>query len=577
MKYFIYIIKAGLQTLSERTEGQIRTNIRTNYTLEQNDKIIGFCEDPISEYKYIFNGESIENGKITMSKLLQVLSGVKSNTLLPDVEEKINETIESGNDLVEISEEQFYTIQNKILEQLNNILNHTATKNEVANIGNKIPNYVQTIYYGVPGSGKSYSIDSKLKELGITEDCKEEQVQRVVFHPEYSNSDFIGQILPSVEGSSVNYKFTPGPFTQILKKAYENKSKPYALIVEEINRGNAAAIFGEIFQLLDRFDPKESETLNGITYTFGWSSYCINNDNMNYYIRKDYNDSDAFISKEKFTANIGLRLPPNLSLFATMNTSDQNVFKLDNAFKRRWGLQLIKNSFDLTDDLEQKQCNSTIEGFNFTWGEFRHAVNKIIIGDPEENNNSFSDKQLGAWFVKNTNGVISSEIFANKVLEYLWDDVFTYEKTKLFNKNLNTLEEVIKNINEESYDSIFNESFTQKLNEARTEINTMISNVGKKSENSKLLTRIGKRISFNEIGLEKGTILKMHYSGKDYQCTIEDDKAVIMDHIRYETLTACTRKIMGLTDTQTPGKVSEVWICENNGKTLKEMQFGEKE
>ena len=105
----------------------------------------------------------------------------------------------------------------------------------------------------------------------------------------------------------------------------------------------------------------------------------------------------------------------------------------------------------------------------------------------------------------------------------------------------------------------------------------MISNIGKESKNPKLLTRVGKRISFTEIGLEKGTLLKMHYGDKDYQCTIEDDKAVMMDNIRYETLTACTRKIMGLSERQTPGKVSEVWICENNGKTLKEMQFGEKE
>lgn len=581
MRYFIYIIKAGLQALSERTEGQIKTSIRTSCTIETNDKIIGFCEKPIAEYRYLFNGESIESNKITMNKVLQVLTGVKSNTLLPDVEKKINEAIESSDDLVEISQEQYDTIKNKILEQLNNTLENTEIKKITSETSKDyFSDYEQIIFYGVPGCGKSYCIDSKLKELGITGEEKEEQTKRVVFHPEYTNSDFIGQILPKVEGEKVKYEFAPGPFTEILKKAYENKSKPYALIIEEINRGNAAAIFGELFQLLDRFEEKENETVSEYKYSCGWSSYCVNNDNINQFIRDKYDEKDAFIPLsifDKYKLNIGIRLPPNLSLFATMNTSDQNVYKLDNAFKRRWNLQLIPNEFDLTDEIQRNQCNSKIQGFNFTWGEFILAVNKIIIGDTDDDNNSFSDKQLGSWFVKNDNGLITSEVFANKVLEYLWDDVFTYEKTKLFNKSINSLADIIKKIEEESYDSIFSEGFIPKINDARNEINMKISYIGKKSDNTSAITRLGKRISFNEVGLQEGSVLKMHYGDKDYQCTVADDKAVIMDDIRYETLSACTRKIMQKDDKQSPGKVSEIWFSVSNGKTLKELQFGETE
>lgn len=353
--------------------------------------------------------------------------------------------------------------------------------------------YVQTIFYGVPGCGKSYCIDGKLKELGIID--KEEQTKRVVFHPEYTNSDFIGQILPKVEGENkIKYEFTPGPFTEILKKAYENKNTPYALIIEEINRGNASAIFGELFQLLDRFDLEdEPETMSEITYSTGWSAYCVNNDNINSYIRDKYNDTNAFIPKElfdKYKLNIGIRLPPNLSLFATMNTSDQNVFKLDNAFKRRWDLELIPNEFDFTcddEDAQKKQiiqCNALIDGFDFSWGAFRNAVNEIII-DPEngEDNTSFSDKQIGTWFVKaNEDGIISTKIFANKVLEYLWDDVFSDDPSIIFNSKYKSLAQLIRDINKDETDEIFKEEFLQKVGLEKVKLDELQKNTCMKTK-----------------------------------------------------------------------------------------------
>ena len=370
------------------------------------------------------------------------------------------------------------------LDNLDSIFNHTSKISEKfvkEPYNNPFPK--QIIFYGVPGCGKSYCIDVKLKQLGITD--KEEQTKRVVFHPEYTNSDFIGQILPRVEGEKIKYEFTPGPFTEILKKAYENKDVPFALIIEEINRGNAAAIFGELFQLLDRFEADdEPETVSEITYGCGWSSYCINNDNINAYIRDNYVESNAYISKEifeKYKLNIGIRLPPNLSLFATMNTSDQNVFKLDNAFKRRWDLELIPNEFDFTCDDEEaqkkqvNQCNALIDGFDFSWGAFRNAVNEVII-DPDngEDNTSFSDKQIGTWFVKaNEDGIISTKIFANKVLEYLWDDVFSYETSIIFNSKYKSLDQLIRDINNDETDEIFKPDFLQKVEREKVELDEL--------------------------------------------------------------------------------------------------------
>lgn len=133
---------------------------------------------------------------------------------------------------------------------------------------NRISTGCNVLLYGVPGSGKSWTIEHEY--------CKPESVvERLVFHPDYTYSDFIGQILPAVaEDGQVSYKFTPGPFTNILREAYNNPGKEYILIIEEINRGNAPAIFGEVFQLLDR--KVEIRDIDDDGYPIGTSEYGIN-------------------------------------------------------------------------------------------------------------------------------------------------------------------------------------------------------------------------------------------------------------------------------------------------------------
>lgn len=302
----------------------------------------------------------------------------------------------------------------------------------------------QIIYYGVPGSGKSHRIDEDTKNV------PDEQKMRVVFHPEYTNADFVGQIIPRVD-DGVDYRFKAGPFSRILKRAYQNIDKPFYLIIEEINRGNASAIFGDLFQLLDRDES-------------GYSKYSVENLDINSYIRsKDnlYNDkevpSTVKVGDTEWTEITGIRLPPNLSILATMNTSDQNVFALDNAFQRRWDMELVENKFLISNESSEdekekakKQASAIIElpqaNLTYTWQQFQSIINSIIS---EKSNStelsSMEDKRLGCWFVKaceyesenkEKKFGISKKIFANKVLKYLWDDAFKFCHQEIFSAEI---------------------------------------------------------------------------------------------------------------------------------------------
>lgn len=349
----------------------------------------------------------------------------------------------------------------------------------------------QTIFYGVPGCGKSHSVD-KIINNAITEfnkgkdsECQityDKQVIRTVFHPDYCNADFVGQIMPKKKGNGIDYEFKPGPLATIIRKAYLNPSKPYFLIIEEINRGNASAIFGETFQLLDRYKngkhSSEEEIRNeNYDYTEGWSKYSINNDDLNGFILLggesnvtekepgvDYESDSSETPKSAikipsiglhFSTYSGIRLPPNLSLYATMNTSDQNVFTLDNAFQRRWEMKQVSNELKNDDEhpVEKIQYNQLIGDTGVKWGEFRKKINEIIMQSADENGlSSMEDKRLGGWFItpkkdpeagENVEPVITKKAFAEKVLKYLWDDAFKFDRKVHFDNSYKTLEDLI--------------------------------------------------------------------------------------------------------------------------------------
>lgn len=281
-------------------------------------------------------------------------------------------------------------------------------------------------------------------------DVDEFFMERVVFHPDYTYSDFIGQILPKVSENDVNYVFTPGPFTNIVKKAYENPSDEFYLIIEEINRGNAPAIFGDIFQLLDR----KKENSDG--FKKGTSEFGITNSE----IAKEVYDDE----------NHKVRIPSNLSIIATMNTSDQNVFTLDTAFKRRWHMEMIENDFNKPEFKDTYVPNSKI-----TWKVFGTAINEIILEDSSSTLSS-EDKRLGAYFIDEED-LSSPKSFAEKVLMYLWDDVFKFSREDYFNKDSVDqfcLESFIKKFeNSEGKDKF--EIFTDIINNKIKEVKARLS------------------------------------------------------------------------------------------------------
>ena len=330
----------------------------------------------------------------------------------------------------------------------------------------------QIIYYGVPGCGKSHKITTMLKDEKVKDPAfsEENQVVRTTFHPEYTNADFVGQVMPKVNDGDVEYEFKPGPFAVILKRALENPSKPFYLVIEEINRGNAAAIFGDVFQLLDRLKVGDTSMepvgTDGFEnhYGKGWSEYFVMNADVNAYIR-DANSEEELDTKAidvsgiHFSSSTGLRLPPNLSIYATMNTSDQNVFTLDNAFQRRWDMELVPNTCKWDDEDHKKQAQSPIGDTDICWETFRKAINSVISDGDFFN---ADDKQLGLFFIEVAGDKIDEKKFANKVLKYLWTDVFKRNTDKIF--KVKDLSKVVEDFaGTDAFDKVFADEFAQSL------------------------------------------------------------------------------------------------------------------
>ena len=275
---------------------------------------------------------------------------------------------------------------------------------------------INIIYYGAPGTGKSYKVDKIIEEL----DSK--YYERITFHPEFDNTSFIGGYKPiSVKDSegvdSIKYQFVPQAFTNIYERAWHDLDNQYYLVIEEINRGNCAEIFGEIFQLLDRT-----------------SKYTISPTKE----LKEYLISEAFKDKNHQGIVNGLKLPPNLSILATMNTSDQSLFPMDSAFKRRWDWEYIPICYNPIDDFKKKNYSFDFEidiedGKKYSWIKF---IEKVNLNHIKNNPSLGMDKCIGNYFIKpDKDNIISLRPFVNKVIFYLWNDVFKDEDNKVFEDN----------------------------------------------------------------------------------------------------------------------------------------------
>ena len=285
---------------------------------------------------------------------------------------------------------------------------------------------LQQIFYGAPGTGKSHTIE---------EETKEEDVIRITFHPDTDYSTFVGAYKPTtallpicdelgqpmkigtttLHKEQIVYEFVAQSFLQAYVNAWEkyDKGDKQYLVIEEINRGNCAQIFGDLFQLLDRND-------------YGFSDYPIKADaDMKRQLQKAFTGL-VIAQKDKINAmyegkdivsqvlngNI-LLLPNNLYIWATMNTSDQSLFPIDSAFKRRWDWTYMPISN------AEKDWIIEVDGSKYDWWQFLEKINEKI-----GSTTNLEDKKLGYFFCKAQDGVISAKTFVGKVIFYLWNDVF---------------------------------------------------------------------------------------------------------------------------------------------------------
>ena len=225
-------------------------------------------------------------------------------------------------------------------------------------------------------------------------------------HFGFSNETYLSKMILKVleerksNTNEITYAFQPQAFTQAYVKAWQNLNEPFYLVIEEINRGNCAQIFGDIFQLLDR----DSDT--------GYSNYKITPDqDLQMYLANEFANTE--IEDVEIKNGVKMQLPGNLHILATMNTSDQSLFPIDSAFKRRWDWKYIP--IDYTDLGHYITCGDK----KYKWIDFLTEVNKRIEAVTQS-----EDKKLGAWFVKAVNKEVSAEKFVSKVVFYLWNDIY---------------------------------------------------------------------------------------------------------------------------------------------------------
>ena len=304
------------------------------------------------------------------------------------------------------------------------------------------------IFYGAPGTGKSHEVKKQTGELLENGDEVDlPNVFRTTFHPDTDYASFVGCYKPTMKPTSkeektltgkdeeIVYEFVPQVFTDAYVYAYNNSDQPTYLVIEEINRGNCAQIFGDLFQLLDR---------NG-----GVSEYKIKADkDLAQYLRDKLDADSQGIQDGK------LCLPANLHILATMNTSDQSLFPMDSAFKRRWEWEYVPINYD--ENIPSGQFKVTIGDKSYSWVEFIKQVNEKIFDLTQS-----EDKQMGNFFIKQS---IDEKGFKSKVMFYLRYEVlrdetennkyFFYKKTIVDGKEV---------LNKFTFKDLFGDKATETL------------------------------------------------------------------------------------------------------------------
>jgi hypothetical protein len=402
---------------------------------------IGIGNTHIKRYLNNFN-KIIEKERIRLGKNKMLLPcDNKSFYMTRDGDLGFKSAIWAENSWVAIEKAR---CEIKELEDKIKMIDKSENNKTISIIKQNMKTYQQKILFGSPGTGKSYQIDKHIipYELLIDVEKMPANVIKTVFHPEYTYGDFVGKLMPITVGGNVQYKFYEGHFLKALSQAYkniiaaqdnDNDCEKVALVIDEINRGNSAAIFGTIFQLLDRnpdgwssyevsvneiifnrlfelCDLKEKTTEHGkpTSFTFGGSQTILTDE-----LQKKLNCNFE---------NRTIKIPPNLSILASMNTSDSSIYYMDSAFKRRWEWEFI--------DVDSNPVLADGVAFEnrVEWINFVSKLNAFIKSN-HKSIRGIEDKQIGHFFI--TDEQILKSSIQNKLMFFLWDSVFNRDKKPL--------------------------------------------------------------------------------------------------------------------------------------------------
>lgn len=399
--------------LIDSFSSNLKTRLKSNIPDEEIEETAHLITRFVSEYDWWFGNKTIDRGDAYVSPVLSLLGVVNaSQGYIADICYKFA----TENNLALVATEMIDT-NPVIVDEEQHISNAADIEPE------RLTGGMNEIVYGAPGTGKSRYLDDKYARSTIS--------TRVVFHPEYTFFNFVGTYKPvpvykdtenqvhTLSGEIVasgepliDYRFIPGPFIDCLVKAWLDPTHMHSLIIEEINRANTAAVFGEIFQLLDR-------DING---------------NSEYSIEPSYDLKQYLLSVEgmqKYIEN-GLRIPSNMNIVATMNSADQGVMPMDSAFKRRWAFMYIRIAIEGAVHEGEKLAYS---GREITWGNLVRAINLKLtnLGYDE-------DRLIGPYFIKPKE--TGNRRATDKLLLYLWDDVLRHNRNLFFNAKIKTFAEL---------------------------------------------------------------------------------------------------------------------------------------
>lgn len=421
MKYYIWINRGASVTFSYAIAGNkvICTSQKEDGedfpTFENDDKIIIYKDAPLRSCTIAL--QSL--GANSFRKIIEVANGMELDSMPQSIREVILSDVKST---FEITESDYALIVDAMLSSIN-----PKKQEDMRNPSNN--NVLQQIIYGAPGTGKSHQ---------IKEDISNSPHFRTTFHPDSDYSSFVGAYKPTmtkidvrdvtgkviiengdkVKEDKIVYKYVAQSFLEAYIAAWKHYPQKQYLIIEEINRGNCAQIFGDLFQLLDRnskgFSDYPIQADNDIrqhinSKLLGIELSDIDKNIINTIFAKEYKNV-----VEKIIDGEVLLLPSNLYIWATMNTSDQSLFPIDSAFKRRWDWKYIPISN------ANKGWIISTNGYKYEWWSFLEKINDKIGSTTDS-----EDKKLGYFFVKaDDSKCITADKFVGKVIFYLWNDVF---------------------------------------------------------------------------------------------------------------------------------------------------------